>query len=211
MNVIVEKIIGLFDWLYQALVGPFFAGIGWGLEWLVFRPLDSLHASVALQIVVVAVLTGLISLVIRRLVRSEEKDKAFRKAFAEKKAEQQNIDLLTDWKTRDLLYRTTDQDIDEGFNTYLAQRFSRHVAIYLLPIFSALFWLNGAFPADELLRRVGAPYVVVLPANGYGVDGLTVSFIFLLSYILALICLFQVRKFEKTDASLIVRYKSKII
>jgi uncharacterized membrane protein (DUF106 family) len=211
VNVIVEKIIGLFDWLYQILVGPFFAGIGRGLEWLVLRPLDSLHASIALQIVVVAVLTGLLSLVIRRLLRAEEKDRAFRKIFAAKKAEQQDIDLLPDWKTRDVLYRTTDRDIDEDFNTYLSQRFSRHVAVYLLPIFLALYWLNSVFPADELLRRIGAPYAIPLPANRYGLEGLPVTFVFLAAYVTALFCLFQARKFQRNNGSLTIRGKNKMV
>ncbi len=195
MFTILEKITGGLDWLFAALVSPLFTGMAQGLELLLLRPLTLLHIPIALQTVIIAALTACLSLAIRALIQVEKEEGLFRKKFVAKRTSQKNIDLIPDWKTRDSFYRTTDSDIDDDFNTYLAQRFARHTATYLLPIFLALYWLETALPTEKLEQMVGVPYALALPANGYGIEGLSVPFIFLLAYAASLISLFTGRRY----------------
>jgi len=192
---ILDYLGGGLDWLFFAVVSPLFAAAGRGLEWFLLKPLDLLGIPVPWQVLVVAMFTALLSMLLRRLARVDEKEKEFKKLFSTKKEKQKDIDAIADWKTRDMFYRTTDNDIDEDFNTYLAQRFARHSAVYLLPIFLSLFWLETVFTNEELAARLGSSYPIPLPANGYGVEGLSVTFIFLAGYILSLIVLFRARRF----------------
>lgn len=191
---ILDKITGVLDWIFTAIVSPVFTTIGQGLELVLLKPLDLLNIPVALQTIFIAALTGCLSLAIRKLVEVEKHEGLFRKKFQEKRTSQKNIDLLSDWKTRDALYRTTDNDIDADFNTYLAQRFARHTAVYLLPIFLVSFWLENAFPKGQLQQLTGGPYALALPENGYGIEGLSVSVLFLAAYVGSLIFLFNVGK-----------------
>lgn len=195
MFTILEKITGGLDWLFAALVFPVFVGIAQGLDVLVLRPLSFLNVPIVLQTIIIAALTGCLSLAIRSLVKVEREEGLFREMFKDKRIKQQNIELISDWKTRDTFYRTTDSDIDDDFNTYLAQRFARHTAAYLLPIFLVLYWLETALPKEKLVQLVGGPYALPLPANGYGIEGLSVPFIFLVAYAASLIGLFIARRY----------------
>ncbi len=195
MFTILEKITGGLDWLFAALVFPVFVGIAQGLDVLVLRPLSFLNVPIVLQTIIIAALTGCLSLAIRSLVKVEREEGLFREMFKDKRSKQQNIELISDWKTRDTFYRTTDSDIDDDFNTYLAQRFARHTAAYLLPIFLVLYWLETALPKEKLVQLVGGPYALPLPANGYGIEGLSVPFIFLVAYAASLIGLFIARRY----------------
>ncbi len=197
-----DTITGWLDWLFAAIVFPVFAGMAQGLDLLLLRPLNLLHVPIALQTVIIAVLTGCLSLAIRALVKVEKKEAQFKERFLEKRSSQQNLELISDWKTRDSFYRSTDSDIDEDFNTYLAQRFARHTASYLLPIFLVLYWLENALPTEKLRELVGVPYALPLPTNRYDIEGLSVPFIFLLAYAAGLICLFKARKYLLTRKTL---------
>lgn len=195
---IMEKITGGLDWLFTALVSPVFIGVAQGLDMLLLRPLGAVNTPIALQTAIIAVLTGCLSWAVRALLKVEKQEMLFQEKFKSKRAEQQNIELISDWKTRDTLYRSTDSDIDEDFNTYLALRFARHTAVYLLPVFMALFWLDNAMPKEKLMSLVGGPYALPLPTNSYGIEGLSVPFVFLVVYVVSLICLFKTRKYFVT-------------
>jgi hypothetical protein len=196
---ILDTITGGLDWLFTVLVAPVFAGIAQGLDFLLLRPLSFLNIPIALQTIIIAALAGCLSLAIRALLNIEKKEGLFRERFVDKRIRQKNIELISDWKTRDAFYRTTDTDIDEDFNTYLAQRFARHTAAYLLPIFLTLYWLETALPKEKLVEVVGGPYALALPANGYGIEGLSVPFVFLVAYAFSLIGLFVARKFVTSE------------
>lgn len=194
LQAIFDYIVHLFDLLFVRVVQPFFVFLGQGLEFLIIAPLSFLSVPVSLQVGVVAVLTGLLSMLLRVLLNVEKKEFAFKHAFTKKREEQQNIKMLSDWKTRDFLYRTSDKEIDEKYNTYLAQRFARHGIVYLLPVFFALFWLENLFSPETLTLLHGYPFLIPLPDNSYGIDGLSVPFVFLLSYVPTLLVCFWIRK-----------------
>ena len=88
------------------------------------------------------------------------------------------IGQLDDWKQREVLFRTSDNLIDEEFNTYLAQRFARQMMIYLIPIFMVLFWLSQIFPPSVPLQS----RMWIL-----GLNKMPISLIFLPSYAAVLI------------------------
>lgn len=189
------------DWIFEVVISPVFQLIGRGLEMLILKPLDLLHLPVAFQVAVVAVGTGLLSMRLRQVLKAEEKTRAFQEKFAAQKAEQSSLRELPDWKEREVLYRASDKAIDEHFNVYLAQLFARNGMVYLLPLFFALFWLETVFTREELMARLGHPYVFSILENSYGIEGLPVSFVFLAVYVVTLIVSFQVRKrrnFKKT-------------
>ncbi len=194
MATIGEYVINILDWVFESWIVPLFDFLSRGLELVLLKPLELIHLPVAAQIITVAALTALCSLEMRRLLKVEEKEQAFAAAFAAKKNKQKNLELLPDWKTRDVFYRATDNDLDEEFNSYLAQRFAWHGIIYLLPIFFALFWLDSIFPKQKLAANYGGPYVISLPANGFGIEGLPLTFVFLVAYLVVLILSFQIRK-----------------
>ncbi len=194
LQAILDYIVHLFDLLFVRVVQPFFVFLGQVLEFLIIAPLLFLSVPVSLQVVAVAVLSGLFSMLLRRFLNVEKKELTFKHAFTKKREEQQNIKMLSDWKTRDVLYRTSDNEIDEKYNIYLAQRFARHGIVYLLPVFFALFWLENLFSPETLTLLHGYPFLLPLPDNSYGIDGLSVSFVFLLSYVLTLLVCFWIRK-----------------
>jgi len=66
--------------------------------------------------------------------------------------------------------------------------------VYLLPVFLTLAWLNTVFTTSVLVARNGIPYVVSVPENRFGVQGLSVTAIFLLAYIFGLIAGFYMKK-----------------
>jgi len=174
-----ELLLTLADALFVYVITPLFRGAGEGLAWLVLKPLALLHAPTWAQVVIVAGGTVAVSRFIRRLLRVEEKEAAYRRAFAEKKAQQAPLASLPDWKVRDALYRASDQEIDEGFNEYLAMRFAWYGLMHLLPIFLTLFWLERylapVLPAENM--------VVVFSGNSGEVRGLSVPAVFLAVYL----------------------------
>ena len=190
-----EKLIAALDWLFAEAISPLFRLVGEGFEFAVLKPLILLNLPVAYQVAVIGVLTGMISQLIRMLIRAEQKETAFQQKFAAKKSLQQPIADVADWKARDVLYRASDRELDEDFNVYLAQRFARYGIVYMLPIFMLLFWLESVLPKETLVSGSnGIYYALSLPHNNFGFEGLTVSTVFLVSYVLFQIAFFSLRK-----------------
>ncbi len=181
----------LLNLLFFHGIGPFFSFVGRGLEWLVLRPLELLQLPPAVQVMVVAALTAALSSGVRRLLGSAKKDEAFRRRFAARKAEQQDLQLISDWKSRETFAKAIDDDIDLDFNTYLAERFARYGLTYLLPIFFTLFWL------DHALGTAAAS--IVLPSNPLGISVISAPTIFLLFYCLALLLFSRLQKKDKPN------------
>ncbi len=186
MELFLNTISDLLDTLYFEIISPVFVVLGRGLDLLLIQPLQLLQIPPALQIICIASLTALLSLALRRLVRVEEKEAAFKAAFARKKAAQDDLKLISDWKSRETFAKTIDQDIDQDFNSYLAGRFAGHGIVYLLPIFLSLFWLeNSPLPSGILFY---------LPDNRFGIEGIYPQFIFLVTYCGVLFTFFKLRR-----------------
>ncbi len=194
MEKLIEFISSFFDHLYFSFIDPIFFYLGRVLEYLLISPLDFFHVPPIGKIILVALLTAALSLVLRRLLKVDEKERAFKKLFMEKKEKQQDLTLIPDWKSREALYRVTDNDIDEDFNTYIAGRYASYVAIYLLPIFLTIHWLGTIF--NE------APFVMYLPAeNPCGLEGLSIQLVFLATYVIGLVTFYFMRKKMRKNTS----------
>lgn len=187
-----ETLNKLLDWIYYGLLEPFFVALANGFNFILLKPMEIMHLPVAMQVIIIATLTALLSFKLRRLLHVDSQDNIFRSHFKKKRKQQDNIKYITDWKSRDALYRTMDQELDDDFNTYLAQRYFRYVSTYLLPIFLVLAWLNNFFSGNILNERFGSHHI--LPLKIASIDGLTVTGVFLIAYIVALVAGFQIKK-----------------
>jgi len=182
------------DWIFYGLIEPLFITLGQGLSLVLLRPLEILQLPVALQVTVIAILTALLSFTLRHLLQVNSRQKIFRNQFVSKRKQQDNVKYISDWKTRDALYRRMNQDIDEDFNTYLAQHFVRYVTVYMLPIFLVMAWLNTFLSNSILIDRFDSYYI--LPLNIAGIEGLTVTGVFLIVYIAALVVGFRLKRYS---------------
>ncbi|MEA3546787.1 MAG: hypothetical protein U9R66_03915 [Thermodesulfobacteriota bacterium] len=195
MDIVIEKLIFMADWLFESLITPFFSLIGRGLELGLLKPLDFFHIPIIGQVVFVAVLSALLSWTLRHWLKMDEKDHKFKQGFEQERIKQQDIDLISDWKSRDALYRFTDKELDEDFNTYLAGKFARFMQVYMLPLFLVLFWLDDVvFSQAVLLERLGTFYLIDFSDKGWSVQGINLYGVFLLAYVISLIVLFRIKK-----------------
>ncbi len=182
------------DSLYYGLLQPFFLGIKALLDLIFLDSLSALSISQSGQVMVVAVCTVLFAFCLRSWLKVEAKEKIFREKFIAQKAKRDTIGIIPDLKSRDALYTSADQSIDEDFNTYLAQHFFRYVLIYLLPLFLVMAWLNSSLDGSVLTVVSGQAYLFLLPSQPLGMQGVSVTLLFLLSYIISLIVGFQLKK-----------------
>ncbi len=189
MEHLLQTISTLLDLLYSKAVGPIFSLIGRGLDIILLRPLQIMHAPAVLQVIIIAMLTGMVSILIRRFMRVEQKDADFREKFTLRKQDRDDLHLIGDWKSRESFAKVIDEDIDKDFNTYLAQRFTSHGVVYLLPIFFVLFWLERAVTTEGFL--------IMLPQNRFGFQGISFQFVFLLTYCIFLISYFRLRRSQR--------------
>ncbi|MBC8316649.1 MAG: hypothetical protein H8E41_02000 [Desulfobulbaceae bacterium] len=187
MDTLIQQFIFILDWFFESLISPFFTLIGMGLEWIIIKPLMVLHVPVLWQVILVAVATALLSRLLRRWMKVVQRDQLFKEKFTAQRLQQKNIDLLNDWKARDSLYRYTDNEIDEDFNTYLAQRFARHMQVYMIPLFLSQYWLSTVFPSEKLISQFGSPYLIDLSDKGWAMQGVSITVVFLLAYVFTLI------------------------
>lgn len=199
MEALLQMFNTVLDWLYFGLISPAFQLLGQGLEFVLVKPLAVLHVPVTTQVVLFAMLTALLSFAIRHILKVDVLNRKFTKEFIEKRKKQKNISLLRDWKSRDAMYRATDRDLDEDFNTYLAQRYGHFVMTYLLPVLLILAWLNNVFSSDKMMSLYGRPYLVDLAGNGGNIEGLSVTFVFLVSYAVCLFIGFRIKKIRANN------------
>ncbi len=189
-----EMLNRLLDLLYFGVITPLFRAVGWVLSLVFIRPLAWLHTPIWLHVALLGTITAVFSLQIRRLLRVDEKVARFNAVFAEKRRRQQNLQFIPDKYSREALYRVTDDELNNDFNTYLAKHYARYVTVYLLPVFLTLAWLNTVFSHSFLMHIGGIPYVIGVPENRFGIQGLTVTAVFLLSYILSLMAGFFLQR-----------------
>lgn len=187
-----DSINSFLDWLYFDCITPFFQLVGRLLNLIFIHPLVWLNIPVWLHVVLIAFLTACFSFFLRHLLKVDEKVHHFNDLFAEKRRRQQDLQLIQDKYSREALYRVTDDELNSDFNTYLAHHYARYVTVYMLPVFLVLAWLNSVFSEAMLTYRFNHPFVLMVPENSFGVSGLSVSFVFLVTYVLCLIAGFQV-------------------
>ncbi len=188
MENLLKPILSLLDSLYFGIISPVFSIMGQGLELLLIRPLQLLQLPAAFQVMFVAVCAAGLSLYIRNVLNVEKKEEAFKKQFTAKKKKQEDLHLISDWKSREKFAKTIDDDIDQDFNAYLAGRFSRYGLTYLLPIFLSLFWLDGV---------IDQRFIIALPQNSQGYTGLSTQIVFLAAYGITLFISFRIKKRRK--------------
>ena len=175
----------LLDTLFYGAIVPLLSLIGSLMELVILNPMQLMHLPPAMQVILVALLTASLSLMLRRLVKADEKDRMFKENFIAKKKQQEELHRITDWKSREKFAKAMDDDIDEDFNTYLAGRFARYGIAYLLPIFLVLYWLDVT---------TGYTTVINLPGNSTHMSGIPVMVVFLATYCVCLFGYFTLRK-----------------
>lgn len=168
------------DLLFYQLIAPLFILLGRGLEFCLLKPMNLLGIPFGLELVLIAVLTALLSILLRKLLKVEMKEKAFRDQFLSKKKQQENLHLISDWKSREKMARAVDDDIDQDFNSYLAGRFARYGIAYLLPIFLTLYWLTNT-----------SGYSDKVPYGGQEIPSMVV---YLVTFCLTMFIYFRLRK-----------------
>lgn len=196
-----EFINSQLDWLYFTVLVPLFT---WGahlLTLLLITPFINLKVPLLPHVAGLGTLLAILALGLRNLLQVEQKVAAFNTSFDAQRSRQQDLQLISDKRSRDALYRATDEDLNSSYNTFLAQHYARYVLIYLLPLFLSLAWLNSVFSQEYLYERLGQGSLVTLPPNGYGAQGLSVTFVFLVSYVLSLVIGFRVRRLFRCRAA----------
>jgi len=186
MEPLLKTISTLLDYLVLEIIVPLFTFLARGLECIILSPLQFLDIPVTVQVMVVGILAALFSLFVRKRMQVDAKEALFRKAFLTKKAQQDDLKFISDWKSRERFAKTIDEDLDQDFNTYLAERFARYGLIYLLPIFLTLYWLQNAIVPSGILIPVGE--------NRFNIEGISVNLVFLASYCIFLFGYFRLRK-----------------
>ena len=199
MDLIPTQVNTVFDWIFTGIVVPLFSAASYVMELVLLGPMDALHIPFWLEIMVIASLTAFVSLFIRRLLKIDQKEAAFHDAFEARKEAQELIKDMDDWKKQSVLYDASDKQLDEEFNTYLAQRFARYGLTYLMPVFLMLFWLDSVRPACDLEARTGSPFAVPLPQNSFGLPGLSVPLLFLAVYLAWIAAYFKFRNRPETE------------
>lgn len=164
------------------------------LYFTLLKPLILLNIPIWIQICVIAVLTVTFAFWLRRILRVEEKVKKFKQGFTEKRMPQKDFKLIKDKRQRSDMYKASDDELNDIYNTFLAEHYARYVLIYLLPVFLIMAWLNDVYSTEVLLARTGYPFVINAPENDHGIQGFSVTLIFLVTYIISLITGFIIRR-----------------
>ncbi len=182
ITTIQETFLRFLDLIFYEIISPFFHFIGHILDVVILGPLRFVNAPPMVQMVLVAMLTAIFCFFLRHLFQVEKKEHAFQKVFLKQKAQRDELHHINNWKTREQLAKTMDNEMDERFNTYLADRFVRYGLVYLLPMFLILFWVENS---------IGTQAVIILPAIFKSPLSLPSLVIFLTSYLITLIILFK--------------------
>jgi len=184
----------ILDFIFYKVVYPIFLFIRQLFDVVFLGSMTSLSIPYSYQVVIIAICTVCFAFTLRKWLDVEAKEKVFRTKFVAQKAERDNIAIVENKKSRDLMYTSADQSIDDDFNVYLAQHYFRYVLIYLLPLFLVMAWLNNSLD-DRLLTTIsGHSYLYLTPSHPFGMEGVSVTLLYLLSYVISLIVGFQIKK-----------------
>ncbi len=194
-----QTLNSILDTVFYNIISPLIIFIRNLLDLAILGTLSSLHIPPSGQIVTVAMLTVVFAFFLRWILKVDEKNIKFRKQFLAQKEKRDSIKIVADIKARDAMLQSADQSIDENFNTYLAQHYFRYVLVYMLPVFLVMAWLNSSFDNTILPMADGQTYLFLLPSRPLGMHGVSVTLLFLSSYVLFLIVGFQVKKLYGQD------------
>lgn len=175
------------------LIMPLLQALSDILEFFLIKPMSLIGFPVAVQIFLASAFTATLSIFIRKAVRMEKEERDFHQKFSEKLSLQKDISKLGDWKMKKLMYDASDSELDEAFNTYIAGKYVRYAASYLIPLFAGEIWINNIFNPEKMHIINGMPHVLPIPSNSYGIEGISVSSFFLISYIIFLTVLFYIK------------------
>ena len=184
----------LLDALFYKVINPLMLFIRDLLDLLFLDTISFFHIPPSGQVVAVSGATVLFAFFLRWWLKVDAKNKEFREKFAAQKKMRDDIQIVENKKSRDAMYQSADQSIDEDFNTYLAQHYFRYVLVYMLPVFLVMAWLNSSLDEHVLPTVSGQAYLFLLPSKPFGMLGISVTLLFLLSYVLFLILGFQLKK-----------------
>lgn len=184
----------LLDTVFYNIVSPAIIGIRNILDFIFLTTLSSLHVPLSGQVLIVSICTVLFAFLLRRILKVDEKNRKFKQQFIVQKEKRDIIKIVEDKKVRDAMLQSADQSIDEDFNTYLAQHYFRYVLVYMLPVFLVMAWLNTSLDKTILPMAEGQSYLFLLPSKPLGMDGVSVTLLFLSSYVLFLIIGFRLKK-----------------
>jgi hypothetical protein len=184
----------ILDFIFYRAVYPLLLFIRSVFDGVFLGTMTFLSIPYSVQVVIIAILTVCFAFGLRKWLNVEAKEKVFRKKFVAQKAERDNIAIVAEKKQRDAMYNSADQSIDEDFNVYLAQHYFRYVLIYLLPLFLVMAWLNNSLDERVLTRISGQNYLYLTPSHPFGIEGVSVTLLYLLSYVISLIAGFQIKK-----------------
>lgn len=184
----------ILDFIFYRAVYPLFLFIRSVFDGVFFGTMNFLSIPYSFQVVIIAILTVCFAFGLRKWLDVEAKELVFRKKFVAQKAERDNIAIVAEKKQRDAMYNSADQSIDEDFNVYLAQHYFRYVLIYLLPLFLVMAWLNNRLDEQVLTTISGHSYLYLTPSHPFGMEGISVTLLYLLSYVISLIAGFQIKK-----------------
>ncbi len=173
--------------VYEQFMDPLFFLLGQGLNSLILQPLVFLQFPVSLQIAVSGFIFSVLSIILRHVLKVREHDMDFRREFSKRHAIQKDISLVSDWKLKSMMYDYSDDELDEIFNTYMAQKYVRYTAVYLMPLFTGEIWMNATFSPDKLYDIHGSTFALPIPGSPFGIHGLTVSSLFLVSWLVGLV------------------------
>ncbi len=179
-----ETFLKFLDLIFYELISPFFHFIWQALDFVILGPLRFVNAPPVVQIALVAMFTAIFCFFLRYLFQVEKKERTFQKTFLKQKAQRDELHHINDWKMREQLAKTMDNEIDEKFNIYLADRFVRYGLVYLLPMFLTLFWVETS---------IGTQAVLFLPKIFESPISLPSPVIFLASYLITFVVLFKKR------------------
>ncbi len=195
-------ITDLLNWIWLHILTPVALAIGKGLEVAILKPLSEANLGPFGQVLVVGMLVGLLSMLIKKLLKTQEKEEAFRQLFEKKKQVEEGIRQIKDWKIKKVLYETSDEDIDEEYNKFISIKFAHFGLTYLLPIFLALYWLSCTFSPERLIEITGSVFLLKLPQNPIHLEGLSVPLTFFIGYfsiyIIKKVTIVLIRKFRRS-------------
>ena len=182
------------DYIFNNMVMPPFSVVSHLLSIITVDPMTRAGIPVALQITAFGALTALCSMLLGRIAGNAKDEAEFQKVFHEKISSQKDMTRLSDWKIKKILMEASDNELDEIFNEYIAGKYVRYATTYLIPITFAEIWLNHVFNASKLMDMNGVIWVLPLPDNSFGMEGISVSALFLATYLFFLFCFFILRR-----------------
>lgn len=182
------------DSIFYNIISPVILFIRNLLDLVFLDTLSALHVPLPGQVIIASIITVLFAFFLRWFLRVDEKNRKFTEKFTAQKEKRDTIKIIDDEKAREAMLQSADQSIDEDFNTYLAQHYFRYVLVYLLPVFLVMAWLNSSLDKTVLPMVEGQTYLFTLPSHPMGMQGVSVTLLFLSSYVLFLIIGFRVKK-----------------